>query len=94
MFFLIIALTSIFLFTKSRGKKTKEKKIRNRIYRSCGIIIMACMLLIGYFGWFAGEPDGNNKFKPVFWLEWIALLAFGISWLIKGEIVLKDHSLD
>lgn len=28
--------------------------------------------------------------KPVFWLETVALLAFGTSWLVKGELVLKD----
>lgn len=93
-FFLTIALISFFLFTKSRGRKTKEKKIRNKIYRTCGIIILTCIIAIGCISWFTGEPDGNNKFKPVFWLEWIALLAFGISWLVKGEIVLKDHSLE
>jgi hypothetical protein len=26
----------------------------------------------------------------VFWLESIALWAFGISWRIKGELVLED----
>jgi hypothetical protein len=92
-FFLTIALISIFLFTKSKGRKTKEKKIRNGVYRACGIVIIAAITGIAIIHWLTGEPDGNNKFKPVFWLEWVALLAFGISWLVKGEIVLKDHSL-
>jgi hypothetical protein len=93
-FFITIAMISFFLFTKSKGGKTKEKHIRNKIYRSCGLIILLAVIAIGYFGLFTDEPDGNTRFKPVFWLEWIALLAFGISWLVKGEIVLKDNSLD
>jgi len=27
---------------------------------------------------------------PVFWLETAAVLAFGISWLTKGEAILAD----
>jgi hypothetical protein len=31
-----------------------------------------------------------TAFNPVFWLETIAILAFGVSWLTKGEAILKD----
>ena len=31
---------------------------------------------------------------PVFWLESIALWAFGISWITKGELILKDDKTD
>ena len=31
-----------------------------------------------------------TPFQPVFWLEAIAVLAFGISWLTKGEAILGD----
>ena len=27
---------------------------------------------------------------PVFWLEALAVIAFGVSWLVKGETVLRD----
>ena len=29
---------------------------------------------------------------PIFWLESLTLAAFGISWLVKGETLLKDPS--
>ncbi len=54
---------------------------------------MVAIILIGLYESSNGET-GWSRYKPVFWLEWVALLAFGISWLVKGEIVLKDHSLD
>jgi hypothetical protein len=28
----------------------------------------------------------------VFWLETVAIVAFGVSWLIKGEAILEDVS--
>jgi hypothetical protein len=34
--------------------------------------------------------DILKAIKPVFWLEWIALVAFGVSWLVKGKAILKD----
>ncbi len=92
LFFVSLAYMSAFLFTKSRGSKTKEKMIRNKVFVICGIIILLSIVLIGLYGIFGKESSLKN-YKPVFWLEWLALLAFGISWLVKGEIVLKDHSL-
>lgn len=93
-FFTLLAFISFFLFTKSKGTRTKEKRIRNIIYKTSGIVIILCIGLIAFFGLTQNEPDGSSTFKPVFWLELIALIAFGVSWLVKGEIILKDHSLD
>ncbi len=82
-----------FFLLKAKDKKRRKRKIRNKIYRTCGVIIMVAIILIGLYKSSNGEM-GWSRYKPVFWLEWVALLAFGISWLVKGEIVLKDHSLD
>jgi hypothetical protein len=92
-FFLILSGISLFLFTRSKGEITPEKKLRNQVYRSCGLIILIAVFSIGIYGWVKGE-NRWDAYKPVFWLEWIALLAFGVSWLVKGQIVLKDHGLD
>ena len=32
------------------------------------------------------------KLAPSFWIETIALFAFGASWLVKGEVVLRDKA--
>jgi hypothetical protein len=34
--------------------------------------------------------DKFKSYKPIFWLEFLALEAFGISWLTKGEALLSD----
>ena len=65
------------------------KKIRNRIYRICGVVILACIALIGLYFWLPRDT-GISAIKPVFWLESIALWAFGISWFVKGETFWKD----
>lgn len=91
-FFLILSGISLFLFTRSKGEKTREKKMRNKVFKVCGIVILAAVIAIGIYGFTKGE-NRWGKYKPVFWLEWLALLAFGISWLVKGELVLKDDSL-
>ena len=46
LFFGLLSFNSIFLFTKSSGEMTKNKKIRNIIYRICGIGMIAAFLLM------------------------------------------------
>ena len=46
IFFALLSINSLFLFTKSSGEMTKEKRIRNIIYRVCGIGMMASFLLL------------------------------------------------
>ncbi|HEV7330588.1 MAG TPA: hypothetical protein VGN63_06060 [Flavisolibacter sp.] len=90
LFFLTLAFISWVLFTKGEAHPTHEKQLRNRVYRTCSILIVLCVLLIGVYGIWGKREDAVSRFKPVFFLEWIALLAFGTSWLVKGELLLKD----
>lgn len=93
-FFIILAGISFFLFTKSKGIKTERKLLRNKLYRACGIFIIVFIGLIAVYNIFAEEFRWLDKYKPVFWLEWLALIAFGFSWLIKGELMLCDKPED
>lgn len=76
VFFALLAYNSIFLFTKSSGEMTKQKKIRNIIYRICGIGMLASFLiaLLPHF------------YIQTWLLEAIALFFFGISFLTKAEV--------
>lgn len=87
--FLVLAYFSLFLFTKSSGSPTPEKRIRNRIYITCGATMLACIALIGLYYWRLADT-AVASLKPVFWLESFALWAFGTSWFIKGETLWKD----
>lgn len=94
-FFLILAYFSIFLFTRKESKPTKMKLKRNKLYRLCGYIILGCIFLMAVL--FALEKfnygQGFQKFDPILWLETLALWAFGVSWLIKGNTILTDKKV-
>ncbi len=52
-----------------------------------------CILLIVIYSLLPNEVASQvEAYDPVFWLEAIAIVAFGISWLIKGETLLKDEA--
>jgi hypothetical protein len=89
VFFVLLAFMSIFLFTKTSGNMTPQKIKRNRIYRLCGIIMLASVAIIPFDGltWF---KDHLGFLKPTLLCETLGLLAFGISWLAKGEFIFKD----
>ena len=90
LFFITLSLISIFLFTKSAGHKTKQKKTRNKIYVACGTIMLLSIALIALIMGLPSLKESLEAYRPVFCLEWVALLAFGSSWLVKGEFILKD----
>lgn len=92
LFFLTLAYFSLFLFTKGSASPSKQKLLRNKIYKICGFIILGCVvLLILYFVLPKSFTDRLSDYKPLFWLESLALWAFGCSWLIKGEFLFKDE---
>jgi hypothetical protein len=88
-FFLTLAYFSYCLFTKGDAHSTPRKIWRNRIYRSCGIIIALCALGLGLVH---GLPDTAfvHQWRATFWLEAVGIWAFGWSWFTKGEGILRD----
>jgi len=83
IFFVILALFSMFIFTKKGKSPTDEKIVRNRIFRICGAIMLACLLAIFLFMKTSHTHESALSF--VFWAETIALVAFGIYGLQKGD---------
>ena len=86
-FFGTLAFMSFFLFTKTSGKITPQKKIKNIIYRICGIGMMASFLL------FLLNFIPNFECYNLTWIiEAIALFFFGTSWIVKSDAFpfLKD----
>lgn len=76
IFFGLLAYNSIFLFTKSKGEMTRNKKIRNIIYRVCGVGMVASFLILLL-------PDFYIK---VWLMEAIALFFFALSFLTKADV--------
>jgi len=89
LFFLTLIYFSGFLFTKSHAGApiTPQKLYRNRIYRTCAII-MGVSLVVGLTLHFT---SAFAIFHPLLWGETISTEAFGIAWFVKGEGILKDE---
>ena len=77
VFFLLLAYNSLFLFTKSSGEITDNKKKRNIIFRVCGIGMAVSLAAIIFVGKLWGGTWA---------VEMVALGFFGISWLTKSQI--------
>lgn len=89
--FLTLAYFCLVLFRQSsrEGRPTKRKQHRNRIYSACGLVMVVCMAVM-----FVLPIDGVALWlypvNPLFTCETLALAAFGIAWLTKGEGILRD----
>ena len=66
------------------GRPTPQKLMRNRIYKVCGIVMAASFLAIAAIALLA-------RGRSIFWPETVAVGAFAIAWLVKGQTVLKDR---
>jgi hypothetical protein len=62
------------------GAKTPQKRTRNKIYRTCGLVIAGALVLAGVT-MRVDEPESWHAFM---WLEVVCIEAFGFSWLVKG----------
>ncbi len=93
LFFLTLSYFSLALFPKTNVNKqfTMEKAQRNIVYKICGSVMLACIVLMAiYKFWVEAAMPGLQAFEPVFWLEAFAIFAFGVSWFTKGEAILAD----
>lgn len=86
-FFGTLAFMSFFLFTKTSGEMTKQKEIKNIIYRTCGIGMLASFLLM-----LLNFMPGVHIYNLTWIVEAIALFFFGASWIVKSDAFpfLKD----
>jgi len=78
--FVAFIIFAIWLFRKSsvprREDRPVDKRRRDDICLVCGLVMIACVLWAG---------SSMFTMAPIFWPEVIAILAFAISWLVKGE---------
>jgi hypothetical protein len=91
LFFLSLAYMSLFIFTRSNlptEQRTRNKKIRNLIYRLCGVVMIASLVVI-LVSWLIEDKEVATYDSLTFWMEVIAVEAFGFSWLTKSEWFLK-----
>jgi hypothetical protein len=61
-----------------------QKQSRNQVYKVCGFLMFIAFLAIGLI-------KLQNNGGSIFWPETLAVVAFGVAWLVKGRIVLKEQ---
>jgi hypothetical protein len=86
--FMTLAFISYFRFPLADpGTRISDprKKARNVIYRACGVVILLCVLDA-----LVDVVLGDGRSTPstrLFWLESVSVMAFGLSWLVKGHFL-------
>ena len=88
LLFVVLSIFCLYLFRKTNLDtipKGSKKAWRNLTYTVCGLTLIGCILaMAGYFIY--GSVTGNDPYPNfIFWGETIGLLAFGWSWIVKGE---------
>jgi hypothetical protein len=79
--FVLLAVFSLVLFTRTGGGgRSAAKGRRNVVYRVCGGLIVATIALVVV----SNIVDPPSSWHSLFWLESVGVVAFGISWLVKG----------
>jgi hypothetical protein len=88
LFFMSLAIMSLINFRRTAVMADFGKMPSHPIYKKCGIVMLVCIALIFIYSKFLEEKHINwlDATNPVFTLETIALIAFGISWLTKGKV--------
>lgn len=94
--FSFLAWFSLQIFTRvdaarhrKNGKLTLRKWTRNAIYYVTGVVIILCILglIIGFAlsAWTSVDMGWWDAGNWTFWLEAVALVAFGLAWMVKGQ---------
>jgi hypothetical protein len=83
-----LGLALLFRYQDPGQTRTSQKKIRDRIYSSCAwVILLGVVLAFVQNFW---PASAKNVTQWLFWFEALAIIAFGFSWLVKGEAILAD----
>jgi 4-amino-4-deoxy-L-arabinose transferase-like glycosyltransferase len=82
--FFVMAIVMVWRFTAhTPANPTPERFRRNWIYRICAVVMAVAYVFIAFLGFSQG---GHN----IFWPETVAVVSFGVAWLVKGQTILKD----
>jgi hypothetical protein len=89
--FLTLAYFCLFLFRKTSALRTptRHKLMRNTVYAICGWTIIGCIAVMTSLN-IPAVSSFLAPINPLFTFESLALLAFGLAWLTKGNGILAD----
>ena len=88
LFFFTLAVMSMVNFRRSKEPGRFGKGPDDPFFLTCGIIMLACLALVPTLG----RLESIERFHTTFILEAIALIAFGLSWLKKGQAEIFNYT--
>jgi hypothetical protein len=89
LFFFTLAVISFVNFRRTKETEKFGKMQSHPIYKNCALVMlsaMAILLLFFVLDKMKVNVSWIDEYNLTFWLETIMLVAFGISWVVKGEI--------
>lgn len=92
LFFILLGYMSYFKFVLNHN----ASESRNRLFKRCGIIVWASVgALVAIFALEAILGINFDTIIPAytFWIEWVAVYAFAVAWLVKGRIHLDVEKM-
>lgn len=84
--FLILAYFCFGPFRERTKGKGGKRGRRAKLYFACGSIISLSML-VGLIGGTFLECETATKIELTYWVETLALGAFGVAWIVSGKII-------
>ena len=83
----LFAVLAYFCFApfrrNTKGQKGKKGR-RSKIYFVCGWIMVGCILSV-FVANFTLSDETIQALRLTFWAEAIALVAFGVAWIVAGK---------
>jgi len=86
----VLAVFCLVFFPRVASDRPTDGKLwRNKVYRSCGLVILAAIVIALLSS--ALLPENVYAWaNPLLWCEAAAVWAFAAAWFVKGETVLTD----
>jgi len=95
IFFITLSLISLICFPltdapQEKKLKRTQKQKRNIVYKICGWIMLICVAIMVIYIVTNKFSSLFDDFPFIFTMETIAIEAFAVSWLTKGETIYPD----
>lgn len=89
LFFFTLSMISFVNFRRTKDPEKFGKNESHPIFKNCAIIMLSSMLVllvVFILDKLKVDVRWADDHNLTFWLETVMLLAFGVSWVVKGEI--------
>lgn len=87
LLFGILCIFCFYVFQKKDEKETNMRKIRRKIYKICGSVMLISIVTILLATKLFPGPFVDES-RVVFYCESAALFAFGVAWFVSGKALL------